>query len=395
MITVTEAEKLLRQHVVDLGVERVSLAEAEGRVLREEVAAERDYPPFNRVAMDGIAIDRDTWQKGRRRFAVQGVQQAGEPALRLDDPAGCIEIMTGAALPEGCNAVVRYEDVEFQNGTAAVADDIDVPAWQNVHRRGVDRAGGEPILQAGTRLRPHHIAALASVGRAQVEVSLLPSVTVLSTGDELVGVDEPVEPHQIRQSNGHAIRAGLVQRGLSEVRVVHAEDRKPALREHTGKALGESDVLILSGGVSAGRYDLVPEVLDELGVEEVFHKIRQKPGKPMWFGISQEKKLVFGLPGNPVSALVCCYRYVLPFVDRMMGLECEARLSAFITELPRRKKGRTHFVPVALEGEKARPVPTNGSGDFLSVLASDGFVEISLEVEDPGFVPFFPWSGVG
>jgi molybdopterin molybdotransferase len=391
MLTVHEADELLRRHTCAFPAVSVPLVEAEGRILREDIVADRDHPPFDRVAMDGIAIAAAAREAGLDRFRVQGIQRAGEAPHTLTDPEACLEVMTGAVLPAGCDAVIRYEDLAIADGTAAFKEPLRLEPKHNVHQRGVDRKAGEPILGAGVRIRSPHIAALASVGKAMVQVAAIPRIVVLSTGDELVELGEPVLPHQIRRSNAYAIRAALLERGFTNVGLVHAPDVQGTLREILAEAIAEADMVLLSGGVSAGKFDLVPSVLSELGVRNVFHKLAQKPGKPIWFGLTTDDKPVYGLPGNPVSVLVCLYRYVLPYLARASGNTAPAARLVSIAQRPQAKNGFTLFMPVRIDGLVARKVPSNGSGDFLSLLDSDGFVEISPDA-DSLTVPFYSWS---
>ena len=390
MISVSDADRLLQEHVRAGDAVTVSLADAAGRVLGERVAADRDIPPFDRVAMDGIAVASEGL--AARRFRVTSTQAAGEPPHTLPETGACIEIMTGAALPSGCDTVIRYEDLNLADGWAALYDDVEVTPKQNVHARGSDRRAGDAVLEPGVRLGPVHVAALAALGKAEVRVAAQPRIAVLSTGDELVEAGAPVLPHQIRESNGPTVRAALVQHGYADVTLGRVRDDETQLRAAFAEALGAADVLILSGGVSAGRFDLVPSALEKLGVREVFHKIRQKPGKPLWFGTTARAQAVFGLPGNPVSALVCLVRYVLPFLAASAGSAARPPATTLLARLPRRKNDFTLFVPVRCDGPGAHPVPTNGSGDFLSLLASDGFAEVDAETAAPGPVPFYPWS---
>jgi molybdopterin molybdotransferase len=391
MISVSEADRLLRQNAFRRDAEHVPLSQAAGRTLAVDITADRPYPPFERVAMDGIAIARSTWQAGTRQYHIASIQRAGEAPHRLGAPDSCIEIMTGAALPVGCDAVVRYEDLEMVNGTASISSDVEVKEWANVHRLGSDCAAGRAVLGAGTSIGPAEVAVLASLGNTQVEVRSLPQVSIICTGDELVDVGADVLPHQIRQSNGHAVRAALAQHGMTDISLVHVPDDADSIETALAHSLNTADVLIISGGVSAGKYDLVPKILGELGVIEIFHKIRQRPGKPLWFGKSSGGRPVFGLPGNPVSALVCVYRYVLPHILDDSSMK-DAALT--LSHVPSRRAGFTLFAPVRREGLQGIPVKTNGSGDFLSVAGTDGFVEIGPDVSEPETVPFFSWRGV-
>lgn len=395
MITVSEADQLLRQYVRGFGTEVVALDRAGGRILAQKIFADRPYPPFNRVAMDGIAIRHASWHTGTTRFRIASTQLAGEAPHALGDPASCIEIMTGAALPQGCDTVVRYEDFDLDSDTASIRSDVVVRAGQNIHTAGSDCSDGALVLDQGVTLGPTHIAALASVGAPEVVVSTSPRLAILATGNELVAVDGPVLPHQIRQSNGHAVYAALKQRGYQDIRLEHSPDDEDALRDRLRGLLDQADVVVVSGGVSDGKSDLVPKLLGELGINEVFHKVRLKPGKPFWFGTSADGQPVFGLPGNPVSALVCLYRFVLPSLTACEGASQRFREVASLTALPRRKNDFTHFLPVRREGNAAHPVPSNGSGDFLSLLQSDGFVEVAQDVSVMDSVPFYSWSQPG
>jgi molybdopterin molybdotransferase len=392
MITVLEADRLLRANVRPFGSERVGLSEAAGRVLSESIFADRAYPPFNRVAMDGIAVAYSALEVGTRVFLIASTQRAGEAPHTLHDTASCIEVMTGAALPDACDTIIRYEDLRIEAGTATLLGEASVRAGQNVHTAGSDCSAGDLVLDQGVTLGPTHVAALASVGASELLVSASPRLAILATGDELVPVDSDVLPHQIRQSNGHAVHAALTAHGCANVHLDHSPDDEATMRRLLQGMLDKSDVVIISGGISAGRFDLVPALLTELGVGEVFHKVRQKPGKPFWFGTSEAGPVVFGLPGNPVSAVVCLCRYVLPYLSMCAGADTRFRRIAALTSLPKRKNDFTHFVPVERQGNLAHPVPSNGSGDFLSLLPSDGFVEVAPDVSAMEFVPYYSWS---
>ncbi|MFN3597360.1 MAG: molybdopterin molybdotransferase MoeA [Rubricoccaceae bacterium] len=392
MISVADADRLLHAHADPLGAERVPLARAAGRVLRERATAERDLPPFDRVAMDGVALASAAVRAGAVRFRVASVQAAGEPPHTLPDSGACVEVMTGAALPLGADAVVPYEALRLEAGTATLTDAAAVRPHQNVHARGADGAAGSLVLGAGVRIGPAHVAALASAGCAAVRVAARPRLAILATGDELVPPGAPVLPHQIRASNGPALAAALALAGYDAPPPALVRDDPDALRAAIRTGL-ETDVLLLSGGVSAGRYDRVPELLAEAGVRVVFHKVRQKPGKPLWFGVTGDGRAAFGLLGNPVSALVCLVRYVLPFLARREGADALPSCAVRLTALPPRKNDFTHFVAVRREGLEAHPVPTNGSGDVLSLLPSDGLAEVPFSQSAPGPVLFRPWPG--
>jgi molybdopterin molybdotransferase len=253
--------------------------------------------------------------------------------------------------------------------------------YQNVDRRGSDGRQGTLLLEAGTLLRAPEIAVAASAGMARVRVSSQPAVMIVSTGDELIEPGDPIADYQVRRSNAYAVAATLRTRGFGRVGDDHVPDDEALMRERLALHLTTHEVVVLSGGVSMGKFDLVPKVLMQLGVQQVFHKIAQRPGKPMWFGIGPQGQAVFGLPGNPVSTLVCLIRYVIPAIAEAMGTKRtppeRLALSAPVTFQP----ALAYFLPVAIEHDDwgrpwANPRRTNGSGDFLSLTGTDGFIEL-------------------
>jgi molybdopterin molybdotransferase len=381
MIEVAEAEALILENMPRFASGEEPLAACVGLVLAADVVAERDQPPFDRVTMDGIAIAYRDWAAGVRAFAVIGTQAAGAPALATAAPEQCVEVMTGAMLPGGTDTVVPVERVERHGDAAKVAPDAAVAARQFVHARGVDRKTGGVLLRAGTRIGPPEIAVLASAGCASVAVARRPRIAVISTGDELVGLDEPLAPEQIRSSNDWAIEASLTRHRLAAVTRTRLKDDASALADALRRIDDAADVLILSGGVSMGQFDFVPAVLAKLGAKLVFHRVRQRPGKPMWFGLSARGKPIFALPGNPVSTLVCTTRYVLPALRAASGLTREPTEVVTLAAPTEASPQLTYFMPVRLDWSAAgsglaQPRPTNTSGDFVSLAGTDGFVEL-------------------
>ena len=400
MLTPAEADALIGQHLQCLPIESLPLAQCAGGVLRENIYAERDQPPFDRVDMDGIALDSQAVAAGRRSFRVQATQAAGDPPLTLAASGACIDVMTGAVLPVGCDSVVPVEELTVQAGEAALSAAARAEPWQHVRRRGSDTRQGTLLVPAGTRLRAPEIAIAAAAGMPRIRVSSQPMLAVISTGNELVEPGEPVLAHQVRRSNAYAIVSALREHGFQRVADDHLQDDAEELRERLRFHLETHDVLVLSGGVSMGKFDLVPQVLEELGVHAIFHKVAQRPGKPLWFGIAPSGAAVFGLPGNPVSTLVCLRRYVLPALFSSLGQTPIAAerlaLGAPVTVTP----PLTHFLPVRLEEDDwgrpwAMPAPTNGSGDFAALAGTDGFVELppGPNTYKKGFVTrLFRWN---
>jgi molybdopterin molybdotransferase len=380
MLTPAQAETLIEQHLVCLPIESLPLTQAAGAVLRENIYAERDQPPFDRVAMDGIALSSSGAADHVGRLRIAGSQNAGDPPQSLPDPGSCIEIMTGAMLPRGCDAVVAVEQMQRTDGFAEIGHKP-VAQWQNVHRRGSDCRQGALLLAAGTRLSAPEVAIAAGAGMARVRVSAQPMIVVISTGNELVEPGEVIEPHQVRRSNAYGITASLRQHGFTRVADDHVRDDEAEIERRLDFHLRTHDVLILSGGVSMGKLDLVPKVLEKLGVSLVFHHVAQRPGKPMWFGISQSGPAVFALPGNPVSTLVCLSRYVLPALRAAMGQAPEGPPRIALTAPFEVKAPLAFYLPVKLRSDEwgrssAEPRPTNGSGDFTALAGTDGFVEL-------------------
>ncbi len=379
LISIAEAESLMADHMPSFGCERITLERAAGRILRQRVYAEHDHPPFDRVMMDGIAV---SWSATLpREFAIAGAQMAGTTMRTLADAGGCIEVTTGAMLPAGCDCVIPVEQLRRDAAHYRLIDAYQPTRGQFIHRRGSDCVAGTLLLEAGMRIGAPEAALLAANGLASVEVGKTPSIAIVSTGDELVDVGSSLGEGQIRRSNDMAIATALRLHGFDRVALQHIADDVAATEEGLGRLLGEHDVLILSGGVSMGQRDYVPAALDALGVRRVFHRIAQRPGKPMWFGIGPRQQAVFALPGNPVSALVCAIRYVRPALLVSLGMTPApmeyVRLEADVDANPM----LTCFVPAYVQTNvqgwsMAKPVPARTSGDFSALPHTHGVVQL-------------------
>ncbi|MCS7035495.1 MAG: molybdopterin molybdotransferase MoeA [Saprospiraceae bacterium] len=378
MISVQQADEQLAAHTPLWEVEEVPLAQAMGRVLREQVCADRDFPPFARVSMDGIAIAYPAWEAGRRVFAVSGQIPAGAPPQPLGGLERCWEVATGGVLPEGADTVVPYEQVTFSEGQATIVAK-EVRPGQNVHAQGKDRRQGDVLLEPGVVLGAAQMALLATVGHSRVRVTRRPTAIIIATGDELADVEDAPLPWQIRLSNPWAIEALLKPWVASSVHQRCADDIAdlravllPALREHA--------LVFITGGVSAGKRDVVPDVLREGRAEVVFHKVTQRPGKPFLFARTPQGGAVFALPGNPVSAFMCTVRYALPWVRRASGANKAPAQWAFLAESLEFRPDLTWFVPVRVENRQgalwAHPQPGHGSGDLANLHEADAFIEL-------------------
>jgi molybdopterin molybdotransferase len=380
-ITARAAEEAIRLHMPALSTETRRLSQCVGRILRQDVFAERDNPPFDRVCMDGIAVDRNSLARAARRFTLEGTQPAGAPPMTLQDSGHAIEVMTGAILPQHTDVVIPLEQYSLDRGVATLTGEVDGTPFRNVQRRGEDGRLGSLMLKSGLLLGAPEIAVAASAGLAHLQVSADPTFMIISTGDELVEPGEAIAEHQVRRSNAYAMMATLRSRGFQRVGNDHVIDDEARLQQRLSLHLATHDVLILSGGISMGKFDLVPKVLSQLGVREVFHGVAQRPGKPMWFGVGSKGQAVFGLPGNPVSTLICLIRYIITALSAAAGAtrtpQERLALSAPLTfDLP-----LTLFMPVSTVPDEwgrpwVKPRPTNTSGDFLSLVGTDGFIEL-------------------
>jgi molybdopterin molybdotransferase len=398
-IDVADAAALVRQHMPKYGSKHVELEAAQGAILRQQVTAERDQPPFDRVTMDGIAISFSAIESGERTLTVRGTQAAGAAAMEIREPSNCIEIMTGAVLPVDADTVIPVERIRRDADRVTIEADYAPVAGQFIHRKGSDHPAGRPLLEPGIILGAPEMAVLTIAGEKTVEVARWPSIAVISTGDELVDLGGPIEPYQIRSSNDRAIQAALKKRGCRSSHRSRLPDDAKQLAVEIQKLHEQHEILILSGGVSMGKYDYIPQILTELGVDLVFHKILQRPGLPMWFGVSGAGKPVFALPGNPVSSLVCLVRYVAPAILTAMGESVTPQPRMQLSEPVQFEPDLTCFMPVKLafnsEGElHAVPRPTNTSGDFVSLAGTDGIVELErgrADFPQAYAAPFFPW----
>ncbi len=379
MLTTDQATQLILSHATSPGLEEILIDHATGRILAAPLVADRDFPPFARVSMDGIALAYRAFASGQKVFPLEGIQAAGAPQLTLQSPFHALEVMTGAILPEGTDTVIRYEDIHIDGQTAKVLIE-EVRVGQNIHPQAHDRKAGDEIIPAGRQLGAAEIGVAATVGKNLLYVHQRPRGAILTTGDELVEVGQTPLPHQIRMSNRYSIQALLESANLT-TNHFHLADNLEATKWGLQIALSENDVLIMSGGVSEGKYDYVPRALAEVGVQQVFHKVSQRPGKPFWFGKTTNGKVVFALPGNPVSAFVGVVRYFLPWLRQSMGQNPIPEEWAALAEPFEFKPDLTYFLQVRLQSTLngqllAWPVAGKGSGDLANLADADGFLEL-------------------
>lgn len=382
MISVEEASAIILANIISSKAKSVKITDAIGKILAEDIFADRDFPSFHRATMDGIAINYQSYQNGKRDFKIEFIMAAGQPKVKLQDSFAAIEIMTGAAIPEETDTVIPYENLLIKNGIATVSEAI-IELGQNIHKQGSDANKNEKLLTTGTIISSADVAILASVGKPEVLIFDLPKAAIISTGNELVDIDQNPLVHQVRKSNSYALQAAYSQMG-GESSLFHLPDEEETIATELKKILSNFDLILLSGGVSKGKFDFIPQRLEALGIKKLFHQVSQRPGKPLWFGRAKTK-FVFALPGNPVSTFMCFHKYVKPWVLASIGVENKIDKAIlandYFFETP-----LTYFLQVRLQNEEGKlmayPVAGGGSGDFVNLKDVDGFLELPKEKKD-------------
>lgn len=397
MLKTIEPDKALEivlEHARPNASQQCALLRATGMTLGETVTADRDFPPFDRAMMDGYAVHAD--DAGHTIKIVSEVA-AGTASSVVVEPSTCVSIMTGAPCPVGANAVVKIED------TSRIDDQVVLPVTinegQHIARRGCECPSGEVVLRKGEIITPLSIAVLASVGKQSVCVARPSHVAIITTGNELVTHTSSPNNAQIRDSNGPMLAAQVDRTGVCDPPLVlHAKDTLDSLKATLERA-ASADIILLSGGVSMGRFDLVPKAVEDGGLQLVFHKVTQKPGKPLLFGHRQEQ-LIFGLPGNPLSAHMCFHRYVAPALRKMAGRNPwepfrEGKLTADL----KTTGGRTKFLLAkAVEDGPfwmVTPLVGKGSADIFAAPTANAYVRVKpgLQSLKEGESIDFQWIG--
>lgn len=378
LISAEEATRLIEAKLAKLPAVSCPLDKCLGRILQESIYSDRPFPPFDRSMMDGYAI-RASGIDEAGRFTIVADCPAGHPQLSLgDNIRNCIEIMTGAILPSDADCVVPYEATRrLDETTIELLDPSDHAKGDCIHKLGTDRAEGEIILQTGIRLSSRHLTVAASAGYSDLKVSKRPSIAIVSTGDELIEIDAKPKEHQIRRTNDRSIQAALLHAGYPSNETAHIPDNPDICTKELKRIIDQNDIILISGGISKGKKDYIPDILSELGMNCHIHGVAQKPGKPMAFW-TNGASAVFGLPGNPISTLTCLHRYVIPSLELASG-QSERPLAPAVA-LSQDVKARddlTVFLPVKREsGNQATPMPVNNSGDLVRILDSDGYIEL-------------------
>lgn len=388
-----DAIRAMTRNLSPVESERIATPTARGRLLAQDVAMDRDSPPVDVSAMDGYALRME--DLGHASLRVSGEARIGCPPP-AHQPESVTRIYTGSPLPEGADCVLKREDVIEHETFIEIPFETRDRARKGLHirRRGENARAGDVVIGTGTLLTPPAMGTLASIGVPEIRVSRRVRVHVIVTGDELRDPHEPVGPCEIRESNGPTICSTLdALPWIDALPASRVPDDPDRIRRAIRSALEEADALLLSGGVSMGRYDFIPSILDDLGCEQVFHRLDQRPGKPMLGAIAPGRKAVLALPGNPVSVLCTLHRIAVPVLSHLAGLRDAPRPP--VVELADPDGARlalTWYRPVILEAPgRARLVAHRGSGDLPSISSSDGFIEVPAGADGPGPYPFHRW----
>lgn len=380
MISVQQAEDIIFSQIRNFGTEEIFYENATGRILAENILADRDLPPFDRPTVDGIAISFKSYERGIRDFTIKAVQAAGETPVSVDEENKCIEIMTGAALHSSVDTVIRYEDILINNNVAGI--NIDIKKGQNIHLKGRDKKTGEVLVKTNQVITPSILGIATSVGKTFLTVKKLPRVAIISTGDEMIPPEDTPTPFQLRRSNGITIQSVLKKYKI-DADWLHWNDDFELIKKELSQCIDSYDILLMSGGVSMGKFDYLPKACEELGIKKLFHKIKQRPGKPFWFGKSQNEKLVFAFPGNPVSVFMCLHRYFIPWLEKSLEIREKPQYAVLQNDIDF-PFSLQYFAQVKLSMNPsgqliAESVNTNGSGDFSHLAETDAFIELPLE----------------
>jgi molybdopterin molybdotransferase len=398
MLSVDEALEKVLNSVTCLPSQILALRDSSSYFLAEDILADRPIPPFNRVTMDGYAVKAKDFVDSQARLKVVGIIAAGDSPDIIMNSGEAIQIMTGASLPESADAVVMVENSSLE-GEWVHLTEPNICEGYNIAKKGEDAEEGKILLKKHTQLTPAAMAVCSSVGNSQLNVFRKPIIRVLSTGNEIISPEEKPKPHQIRDCNSFSVHGLTNLLGMDTDFLGIASDLEDELLENMKKGL-EADVFLLSGGVSMGEFDLVPKLLNQLGVEQVFHKVNLKPGKPVWFGMSKNGTYVFGLPGNPVSVQVNYKLFVEPLIQKLSGsLSPEPKfLRIPVSETLKKKRNREFYLSSILEVQEGQTVASTiqirGSGDFSNLAYSTGLIRFpadDLEIEKGSMVDFLSW----
>lgn len=370
MINYKQAQEIIKGNARSLGKELIDIDYALGRVLAENIITPRDYPPFNRSAMDGFALKIEDFSKGIRRFNIIETILAGQKSNKELSSGECYKIMTGAAVPVSANAVIRREDT-YENELTVVVEAAQCTYFQNIALKGQDLTKDVIALKALVKINAPAIGLLASLGKQKIWVYKMPEVAIFTTGNEVISLGKEINDLQIYNSNLHLLKALLLEHKIVPKHTAHIIDDKEQLEYGLNSYL-DVDILILSGGVSAGDTDYIPEILSKLGVEILFHKVAIKPGKPILCGKLRGGGVVFALPGNPFSCLVTFKLFIETYIESSLGLLPQKKIKLPVSFIRTKKGSYDEFFPVYISEESiVSEIDFNGSGDIRMASSAD------------------------
>jgi molybdopterin molybdotransferase len=401
MLTPSQAWSCITANLAPLEETRIELAAALGFVLAEPIIADRDLPPADRSAMDGFAVRKADLRSPPTILRVVGEVAAGSNACPFIETGTCCRIFTGANVPPGADTVVKVEDTRALD-PSQVAIDVIERKGANILRQAEDARRGSELVARGQLLHPMHVAAAATAGLSTLLVIRKPSLTVISTGRELQAPGAPVGPHQERDSNGPMLASMLRDAGFVEIAQQRVGDDREMIVEALESALARTEVVVLTGGVSVGAFDFVPDAVTKVGARTLVHGVAMKPGKPFLFAVAPGGRLVFGLPGNPLSAATCLHEFILPALRRLSGWGedlCRPTWRLRLSMDVANGTGRTRFALASLRwtatGPEVTPVPSQNSADLAAGAYADGIIVIPADVDRltaGKSVDFHPWS---
>ena len=378
MISVTEAKKIISANISSLSPVTSALSESAGLILAEDVYATTDIPAFPQSSMDGYAFSFEGW-KQHKKLKITGEVAAGSNETFTLAPGNAVRIFTGAAVPPGADTVIMQEKVQIENGDLKIEDES-LKEGNSVRPKGSEIKTGVLAVGKENVLSPASIGFLAGIGVSEVKVYPNPSISIIITGNELQQPGNPLQHGQVYESNSFALKAVLQQLHIENIQILHATDKPEIVTSTLKKALRQSDVVLLTGGVSVGDYDFVLQAATECGITKLFHKIRQRPGKPLYFG-KKENKLVFGLPGNPSSVLTCFYQYVIPALEKLskrkVGLQT---IEVPLAKTFQKNTGLTHFLKGFYNGKTAAPLDAQESYRLSSFATANCLIQINEDV---------------
>jgi molybdopterin molybdotransferase len=380
MISVHEAKKIIADNVTSLTPMSLPLQQAAGLTLAEDVYASMDIPAFPQSSMDGYAFSFSDWQTSKR-LTIAGEVSAGNNEILTLAQGNAVRIFTGAAVPLGADTVVMQEKIKAINGQLIIEDES-IQVGNSVRPKGSEIGAGALALEKGSVLSPAAIGFLAGIGISEVKAYPNPSISIIITGNELQQPGKPLQHGQVYESNSFALNAVLHQLHINHIEVFYAADKHEIVTSTLNKALQQSDVVLLTGGISVGDYDFVLQATTECGVEKLFHKVKQRPGKPLYFG-KKNNKLVFGLPGNPSSVLTCFYQYVIPALEKLSNKKPVLQIIQAPLSKPFQKTALlTHFLKGIYDGKTLTPLHAQESYRLSSFATANCLIQIDEEITE-------------